>query len=113
MSLSGRSARRAVVGLIGSGALAGATLIGGAALAFAQPPPAPTAGRLVARRLIWPRCQGLSGRRWGTICSPTRMSTTSSPAFVGCQTKRSAATSRAIWTPTARSSPRSTGFANP
>ena len=41
MSLSGRSARRAVVGLIGSGALAGATLIGGAALAFAQPPPAP------------------------------------------------------------------------
>ena len=41
MSLSGRTALRAVVGLIGSGALAGATLIGGAALAFAQPPPAP------------------------------------------------------------------------
>jgi heme-binding protein len=47
MLLSGRSARRAVVGLIGSGALAGATLIGGAALAFAQPTPAqppPTPG---------------------------------------------------------------------
>ncbi len=41
MLLSGRSARRAVVGLIGSGALAGATLTVGAALAFAQPTPAP------------------------------------------------------------------------
>ena len=41
MLLSGRSARRALVGLIGSGALAGATLIGAASSAFAQPPPAP------------------------------------------------------------------------
>ena len=41
MLLSGRSARRALVGSIGSGALAGATLIGAASLAFAQPPPAP------------------------------------------------------------------------
>ena len=41
MLRSGRSARRALVGLIGGGALAGATLIGAASLAFAQPPPAP------------------------------------------------------------------------
>ncbi len=41
MLLSGRSVRRVSVGLIGSGALAGATLAGAAALAFAQPPPAP------------------------------------------------------------------------
>ena len=41
MLLSGSSARRALVGLIGSGALAGATLIGAASSAFAQPPPAP------------------------------------------------------------------------
>ena len=41
MLLSGRSARRAVVGFIGSGALAGATLIGAASLAFAQPAPTP------------------------------------------------------------------------
>ena len=41
MLLSGFFARRAVAGLIGSGAVAGAMLFGGAALAFAEPPPAP------------------------------------------------------------------------
>jgi heme-binding protein len=41
MLLSGRIARRAGVGFVGSGALALATLIGGASLAFAQPTPAP------------------------------------------------------------------------
>ena len=41
MLRSGRSARRALVGLIGGGALAGATLIGAASSAFAQPSPAP------------------------------------------------------------------------
>ena len=50
MVLSGFSTRRAVAGLIGSAAVAGAMLFGGAALAFAQPeppvpppPPAPAA----------------------------------------------------------------------
>ena len=50
MMLSGFSTRRAVAGLIGSAAVAGAMLFGGAALAFAQPeppvpppPPAPAA----------------------------------------------------------------------
>jgi heme-binding protein len=33
--------RRAVAGFVGSGAVAGVILFGGAALAFAQPPPAP------------------------------------------------------------------------
>ncbi len=41
MLLSGFSTRRAVAGLIGSGAVTGAMLFGGAALAFAQPPPDP------------------------------------------------------------------------
>jgi len=41
MLLSRRSARRAVEGFIGSGVLAGATLIGAASLAFAEPTPAP------------------------------------------------------------------------
>jgi heme-binding protein len=41
MLLSGFSTRRAVAGVIGSGAVTGAMLFGGAALAFAQPPPAP------------------------------------------------------------------------
>ena len=41
MMLSGFSTRRAVAGLIGSAAVAGAMLFGGAALAFAEPPPAP------------------------------------------------------------------------
>ena len=44
MLLSGFSMRRAVAGLIGSGAVAGAMLFGGAALAFAEPPPAPAPG---------------------------------------------------------------------
>ncbi|MET0993512.1 MAG: heme-binding protein [Mycobacterium sp.] len=42
MLFSGRSARRAVVGLISSGALAGAALVGGVSLAFAQPTPEPS-----------------------------------------------------------------------
>jgi heme-binding protein len=41
MLLSGAITRRTVAGLIGSGAMAGAMLFGGAALAFAEPPPAP------------------------------------------------------------------------
>ncbi|MDT5182240.1 MAG: heme-binding protein [Mycobacterium sp.] len=41
MLLSVRTTRRAVAGLIGSGAMAGAMLFGAAALAFAQPTPAP------------------------------------------------------------------------
>jgi heme-binding protein len=41
MMLSDFSTRRAVAGLIGSGAMAGAMLFGGAALAFAQPTPSP------------------------------------------------------------------------
>ena len=39
--LSGSSTRRAVAGLIGSAAVAGAMLFGGVAPAFAQPPPTP------------------------------------------------------------------------
>lgn len=41
MVISGRTARRAVAAVIGSGAVAGAMLFGGAAVAFAQPTPAP------------------------------------------------------------------------
>jgi heme-binding protein len=41
MLLSGRSTRRAVAGLIGGGAMAGAMLFGGASVAFAEPTPAP------------------------------------------------------------------------
>jgi len=41
MLLSGRTVRRAVAGTIGTGALAGAMLCGGASLAFAQPTPIP------------------------------------------------------------------------
>ena len=41
MLLSGRTARCAVAGTIGTGAMAGAMLFGGAALAFAQPTPTP------------------------------------------------------------------------
>src|SRR5215207_6811153 len=41
MLLSVRTTRRAVAGLIGSGAVAGAMLFGGAAPAFAQPTPVP------------------------------------------------------------------------
>ncbi len=41
MVISGRTARRAVATVIGSGAMAGAMLFGGAAVAFAQPTPAP------------------------------------------------------------------------
>ena len=41
MLLSGRSVRRAVAGTIGTGAVAGAMSFGGAAMAFAEPPPAP------------------------------------------------------------------------
>ena len=41
MLLSGFSTRRAVAGLIGTGAVAGAMLFGGYALAFAEPMPEP------------------------------------------------------------------------
>jgi hemophore-related protein len=41
MLLSGRTLRRALIGAIGTGATAGAMLLGGASLASAQPPPAP------------------------------------------------------------------------
>jgi hemophore-related protein len=41
MLLSGHTVRSALAGLIGSGAMAGAMLFGGAALAFAEPPPSP------------------------------------------------------------------------
>jgi hemophore-related protein len=41
MVISGRTARRAVAEVIGSGAVAGAMLFGGTALAFAEPSPAP------------------------------------------------------------------------
>ena len=41
MVISGRTARRGMVTLIGSGAVAGAMLFGSAGLAFADPPPAP------------------------------------------------------------------------
>jgi hemophore-related protein len=41
MLLWSRATRRAVAGLIGSGAMAGAMLFGGASVAFAEPTPAP------------------------------------------------------------------------
>ena len=41
MVISGRTARTGMVTLIGTGAMAGAMLFGSAALAFADPPPAP------------------------------------------------------------------------
>lgn len=41
MVISGRTARKGMVTLIGTGAMAGAMLFGSAALAFADPPPAP------------------------------------------------------------------------
>jgi heme-binding protein len=41
MLLSGRTARRALAGTIGTSAMAGAMLFGGASLACAQPTPAP------------------------------------------------------------------------
>jgi heme-binding protein len=41
MLLSGRAMRSALVGVIGTGAMAGAMLFGGASLAFAAPTPAP------------------------------------------------------------------------
>ena len=41
MVISGRTARRALAEVIGSGAVAGAMLFGGPAVAFAEPPPAP------------------------------------------------------------------------
>jgi heme-binding protein len=41
MLLSGHAIRRTLVGVMGTGALAGAMLFGGAPLAFAEPMPAP------------------------------------------------------------------------
>ena len=50
MLLSGRNTRRAVAGLVGSGAMAGAMLFSGASLVFAEPtptrPPPPPAAPL-------------------------------------------------------------------
>jgi hemophore-related protein len=46
MLLSGRTARRAVAGAIGAGALAGAMLLGASPAAFADPPPNCTAADL-------------------------------------------------------------------
>ena len=49
MLLSGRTARRAVAGAIGTGAIAGTTMFGAVPAALADPPPAPpgcTAGDL-------------------------------------------------------------------
>jgi heme-binding protein len=41
MLLSGCAVRRALVGVLGTGAVAGAMLLGGTSLAFAQPTPTP------------------------------------------------------------------------
>jgi heme-binding protein len=41
MLLSGRAARRAFLGVIGTGTLGGALLFGGVSMAFAQPTPTP------------------------------------------------------------------------
>jgi hemophore-related protein len=46
MLLSGRTARRAVAGTIGAGALASAMLLGASPMAFADPPPNCTAADL-------------------------------------------------------------------
>ena len=111
MLLSGRSARRALVGLIGSGALAGATLIGAASLAFAQPPPAPPPPGCTAADLA--QVSGIVGTAMGNYLFIRPDVNNFFTSLRGLQTKRSAAGSRAIWTPTPRSSRRSTGFANP
>ncbi len=112
--LSKRAMRRALMGAIGTSAMAGATLFGGASLAFADPrPPPPEPRRPGARLPTWRRPRAQSVRRWADICSAIRTSITSSPGFEGCRTRRFTATSRNTWTPTPGWSPKSTGSANP
>ena len=98
--LSRRTIRSALVGAIGTSAMAGAMLFGGASLALAQPTPAPPSPTPAAPA---PGCtaadlaqaSGTVGTAMGvSIYLLTRTSTTSSPAFVGIRTRRFAATSR-------------------
>ena len=113
MLLSGRCARRALVGLIGSGALAGATLIGAASLAFAEPPPAPPPPLPGCTAADLAQVSGIVGTAMGNYLFIHPDVNDFFTSLRGLPNERSAAASRATWTPTPRSNPRSTGFANP
>lgn len=84
MVKASRAARRAVAAVIGSGAVAGAMLFGGAAMAFAQPtpvpppppPPAPGAPPPGCTAADLAQASGTVGTATGSTCSPTRTSTT-------------------------------------